>query len=90
MKGAVTRDGTIRPSLVMYYSICQIFCRGYCFFVFDSFICFWAFCFFSFLVMLCLRCCLRAFSSGNNWELLFIAARGLLIAVTSLVAERGL
>ena len=37
-----------------------------------------------------LRCCTRAFSSCGEPGLLFIAVRGLLIAVASLVAERGL
>ena len=34
-----------------------------------------------------LCCCMRAFSSCDEWGLLFAAVRGLLIAVTSLVAE---
>ena len=37
-----------------------------------------------------LRCCARAFSSCGEWGLLFIAVRGLLIAVASLVVEHGL
>ena len=37
-----------------------------------------------------LCCCMRAFSSCGEWELLFVAVRGLLIAVASLVAEHGL
>ena len=32
----------------------------------------------------------RAFSSCGEWGLLFVAVRGLLIAVASLVAEQGL
>ena len=38
-----------------------------------------------FLAVLGLRCCARAFSSCGEWGLLFVAVRGLLIAV-SLVA----
>ena len=37
-----------------------------------------------------LRCCARAFSSCGERGQLFIAMRGLLIAVVSLVAEHGL
>ena len=37
-----------------------------------------------------LRCCTRAFSSCSKQGLLFLAVRGLLIAVASLVAEHGL
>ena len=43
-----------------------------------------------FLAPLGLCCCARAFSSCGEWGLLFIAVRGLLIAVASLVAEHGL
>ena len=43
-----------------------------------------------FLAVLGLRCCARAFSSCRERGLLFVAVRGLLIAVASLVAERGL
>ena len=46
-------------------------------------------CFF-FLGALGLRCCVQAFSSCGERGLLFIAVRGLLIAVASLVAEHGL
>ena len=46
--------------------------------------------FYLFLVALGLRCCVWAFSSCGERELLFIAVRGLLIAVASLVAEHGL
>ena len=35
-------------------------------------------------------CCARAFSSCGERGLLFVVVRGLLIAVTSLVAEHGL
>ena len=37
-----------------------------------------------------LRCCTWAFSSCGEWGLLFVAVRGLLLAVASLVAEQGL
>ena len=47
-------------------------------------------CFFFFLGALGLRCCVQAFSSCGERGLLFIAVRGLLIAVASLVAEHGL
>ena len=43
-----------------------------------------------FLAVLGLRCCAQAFSSCSERELLFIAVRGLLIAVASPVAEHGL
>ena len=48
------------------------------------------FLFYLFLAALGLRCCMRAFSSCGEQGLLFAVARGLLIAVASLVAERGL
>ena len=43
-----------------------------------------------FLAVLGLCCCVRAFSSCSERGLLFVVLRGLLIAVASLVAERGL
>ena len=43
-----------------------------------------------FLATLGLRCCARAFSSCGEQGLLFIAVRGLLVALASLVAEHGL
>ena len=43
-----------------------------------------------FLAALCLRCCVRAFSSCGERELLFVGVCGVLIAVASLVAEHGL
>ena len=43
-----------------------------------------------FLPALGLRCCVQAFSSCGERGLLFVAVRGLLIAVASLVAERGI
>ena len=45
---------------------------------------------FSFLAALRLHCCARAFSSWGEWGLLFVAVRGLLIAVASPVAEHRL
>ena len=42
------------------------------------------------LAVLGLRCCALAFSSCDEQGLLFVAVRGLLIAVASLVAEHGL
>ena len=43
-----------------------------------------------FLASLGLRCCARAFSSCSERGLLFVAVRGLLIVVASLVAEHWL
>ena len=43
-----------------------------------------------FLAALGLRCCARAFSSCGQRGLLFVAVRGLLIAMASLVAEHRL
>ena len=43
-----------------------------------------------FLAALVLHCCAQAFSSCGEQGLLFVAVRGLLIAVASLVAEHGL
>ena len=43
-----------------------------------------------FLAALGLCCCMQAFSSCGEWGLLFIAVRGLLVAVASLVAEHEL
>ena len=45
---------------------------------------------FIYLAALGLRCCARAFSSCSERGLLFVAVRGLLIAVASLVAEHSL
>ena len=42
------------------------------------------------LAVLGLHCCTQAFSSCSEQGLLFVAVRGLLIAVASLVAEHGL
>ena len=43
-----------------------------------------------FMAVLGLHCCAQAFSSCGEQGLLFVAVRGLLIAVASLVAEHGL
>ena len=43
-----------------------------------------------FLSLLGLRCCARAFSSCGERGPLFVAVRGLLTAVASLVAQHGL
>ena len=45
---------------------------------------------FIYLAVLGLRCCVWAFSSCGEQGLLFVAVRGLLIVVASLVAEHGL
>ena len=42
------------------------------------------------MAALCLHCCARAFSSCGEWGILFIAVRGLLTTVASLVTEHGL
>ena len=42
------------------------------------------------LTALGLHCCTQAFSSCDEWELLFIVLCGILIAVASLVSEREL
>ena len=42
------------------------------------------------LAVLGLRCCAQAFSSCGEQGLLFVAVRGLLTAVASLVVEHGL
>ena len=43
-----------------------------------------------YLAALGLCCCAQAFSSCDEWGLLFVALCGLLVAVASLVAEHGL
>ena len=48
------------------------------------------FCLFLFLAALGLHCCTQAFSSCGKQRLLFVAVRGLLMPVASLVAEHGL
>ena len=47
-------------------------------------------CIYLFLAALGLLCCTWAFSSCRELGLLFVAVRGLLIAVASLVVEQGL
>ena len=42
------------------------------------------------MAVLGLRCCVRIFSSCGERGLLFVAVRGLLIAVASLAVEHGL
>ena len=42
------------------------------------------------MALLGIRCCTRAFSSCGERGLLFVAVRGLLIVVASLVAEHRL
>ena len=57
----------------------------------DSVVNFSFFFFFNlFLVALGLHCCAQAFSSCGERGLLFVAVRGLLIVVASLVAEHRL
>ena len=57
----------------------------------SSFIFIYLFLIYLFLAVLGLCCCVRAFlSSCGEWGLLFVAVRGLLTAVASLVAEHGL
>ena len=46
--------------------------------------------FYLFLAALGLHCCAWAFSSCGEWGLLFVAVRGLLITVASLVVEHRL
>ena len=46
--------------------------------------------FYLFLAALGLHCCARAFSNCGERGLLFVAVRGLLIAVASPVVEHGL
>ena len=64
-----------------------------CFPCFCLFVCFYKFIYFIlflFLAVLGLRCCMRVFSSCGKRGLLFVAVRGLPIAVASLVAEHRL
>ena len=53
------------------------------YYCFNKFICL-------FLAVLSLHCCAQAFSNCGEQGLLFVAVRGLLIVVASLVAEHGL
>ena len=65
------------------YCSFKIYIYIYIYFFFNKFI-------YSFLAVLGLPCCTRAFSSCSKQELLFVALHGLLIAVASLVLEHGL
>ena len=58
--------------------------------LFIYFIIYFYYLFLKFLAALGVCCCAWAFSSCGEQELLFVAVRGLLIAVASLVAEHGL
>ena len=42
------------------------------------------------MAALVLCCCMQAFSSCFEWELLLLVVRGLLTSVASLVTEHGL
>ena len=67
-----------------YVEVCSFYTQSFeFFFKINLFICL-------FLAVLDLRCCTRAFSGCGKRGLLFIAVRGLLIAVASLVAEHEL
>ena len=80
------------PQFYLYWVISFEFCWACIYFVisvlianlfFVKFICL-------FFAALGLCCCARAFSSCGEWGLLFVVVHGLLIAVSSLVAEHGL
>ena len=71
--------------IVIQYIYLFIYLNMWGFFLFYKFIYF-----ILFLAALGLRCCTRAFSSCGEQGLLFVAVRGLLIAVASLVVEHGL
>ena len=70
-------------SLSNFPHICSCFLGFFFLFFFFSYL-------FLFLAVLCLHCCAWAFSSCGEQGLLFIVVSGLLIAVASLVVERGL
>ena len=72
--------------LKYYFSIIKLRSKKVCIKAFYCFVLF----FYLFLAVLGLRCCAQAFSSCSEQGLLFIAVRGLLIAVASLVAEHEL
>ena len=67
----------------IYIGILYVYIMLTSFFLIDLFICL-------FLAALGLCCCAWAFSSCSEQGLLFIAVRGLLIAVASLVVEHRL
>ena len=58
--------------------------------LFCLFVCKFIYFIYLFLAALGFGCCTRAFSSCGEWGLLFVAVRGLLTVVASLVAEHGL
>ena len=68
---------------IMKYDVCLP--RFFLFFCFSGF-----FIIYLLLAVLGLRCCAWAFSSCGEWGSLFVAVRGLLIMVASLVEEHGL
>ena len=76
----------------MYSTVIHIYIYIYIYIFFFRFFSLIGFNFFKifFLATLGLRCCARAFSSCGEQGLLFVAVRGLLIAVASLVVEHGL
>ena len=76
VKGVYIRSSTYIYFLI-YLALCTVF------FLINLFI-------YLFSAELGLCCCAQAFSSCGERGLLFVAVRGLLIAVASLVAEHGL
>ena len=72
------------PGLCIFYLFIYFWLHWVFFFLFHKSIYF----IYLFLAALRLRCCARAFSSCGEQGLLFVAVRGLLIVVASLVAER--
>ena len=94
----LTKEAFLKCLVIFGYSSylrmgsCELYCKDIrlghfteeiLFFFFNKFI-------YLFLAVLGLRCCARVFSSCSERGLLFIAVRGLLTAVASLVAEHGL
>ena len=76
------------PTLPLWYPLlCSLYphtnVHSFFFFLINLFI-------YLFLAVLGLRCCMRAFSSCGELGLLFVAVRGLLIAVASLAVEHRL
>ena len=67
------------PEIILQYVVGLLF--------FKIFVCLFIY---LFLTVLGLRCCAWAFSRCGEQGLLFVAVRGLLIAVASLVAEHRL
>ena len=64
-----------------FFLKCFVECTSEAFFLFSFLF------FYLFLAAFGLHCCVRAFSSCGEWGLLFVAVRGLLIVVASLVVE---